>query len=712
MTYTRSIAGPMAGLGLSLVFALLLLGIQSAEFGMQSWQPGADGAAPISLRLPAFAVFRLHLGQPAELERRHVIIGRGDILEPNEDARLAAAYEANRRQNQLGWSIGVVLVSFVACLLLLMQMQRIPGLSKLWRTQATLLALTLVLAAGGKAFLLLTSLPAYYYPMPALVLLYAFLVGRRISLPLNLFTSTVFASLLGFDLSAFVVFFTIGQAGTWFLRQRKKRPILVQAGSIAGWFGAFALVVLMLVFAGAINVQDLLNPDYSAGLASVVGGVFSGLLAFALAEPVGWLTGRVSPAKLVELQDLDHPILKQIRDEAPGTWEHSRAAANLAEAAAAAIGADSLLVRVGAYVHDAGKALSPGYFIENQSALGITNPHDELEPEVSADCIFDHVREGMTLLRKHHVPEAIVEFAYTHHGTSLLEYFWVKNMRAGNPQDLKERAFHYPGMKPQSRETGILMIVDAVEAASRTIKEPAKHKFEGLVQKIVFTKLAQGQLDDSGLTLAQLKRVIVTLVDSLVNMYHARIEYPWQQTGDVSRVVPALAAPSSESQAAVAQPGQPPRSADEPNGAPPPPQRAEDDSPATSTQEEQTRTERTGTHRTVENAADAADPAEASPRRSRSGRIPRKRITTLTGIPTQPSDSQADGGDGTARPTPAPGPEQPESPVSKAEAPPPATSAEQHTGNDQQSVATLPRTSGSHEDHTVPAQVGTGGKEH
>lgn len=516
---------------MSLMFALVLLGIQSVEFWLDSWLPEEGRAAPITLRLPAFSVFRLHLGQPAELVQRTVIIGQGEVLEPNEDMRLAAAYEQIRRNNQVGWSLGMFLVNLVAALLLLAELRRNPGNGRLLKTQVVLVGLVLLFVAGAKGFLLLTSLPSYYYPMPAIVLLVAFLLNRREALAFNLFTATVYASLLGFDLSAIVVLFTTSYAGTLFIRERKKRRAIVQAGSLSGWFGALTLLVLMLVFAGTINVhREILNPDYSAVLAAVVCGVFSGVVAFLLVEPVGWLIGRVSPSKLIELQDLDHPILKQIRDESPGTWEHSRAAANLAEAAAAAIGADSLLVRVGAYVHDAGKSLNPGYFIENQTALGMTNPHNELEPEVSADCIFDHVREGTELLRKHRVPEAIVEFAYTHHGTSLLEYFWVKNMQAGNPKELKEKSFRYPGMRPRSRETGILMIVDAVEAASRTIKEPAKHKFESLVQRIVYTKLNQGQLDACGLTLADLKAVSTTLVDSLVNMYHARIEYPWQRT--------------------------------------------------------------------------------------------------------------------------------------------------------------------------------------
>jgi hypothetical protein len=528
---TRTLGGPTAGFVLSVAFSLALLAIQSAELALESWLPEEGQPAPITLRLPAYSVFRVHLGQPAELVRTQVIIGRGEVVEPTEEARLAAAYESVRRGSQVGWSLGMFLVTLVAALLLLAEMRRAPGASRLLRTQATMLSLVLAFAAGGKAFLLLTSLPTFYYPMPALVLVAAYVLGRRIALAVNLFSSVLFASLLGFDLAAMVVIFTTSYAATLLVRDRKRRRTVVFAGAMSGWSGALALLVLMLVFSGAINVhRDLLNPDYSAVLAAVVCGVVSGAAALGLVDLVGWLVGRVSPGKLVELQDLDHPILKQLRDDAPGTWEHSRAAANLAEAAAAAIGADSLLVRVGAYVHDAGKALNPEYFIENQSALEAPNPHDELAPEVSADCIFDHVREGAALLRKHHVPEAVVEFAYTHHGTGVLEYFWVKAMKAGNPKDLSEKTFRYPGMRPRTRETGILMLVDAVEAASRTIKDPSKQKLESLVQRIVFSKLAQGQLDECGLTASDLKSITTTLVESLVNMYHARIEYPWQQT--------------------------------------------------------------------------------------------------------------------------------------------------------------------------------------
>jgi len=203
--------------------------------------------------------------------------------------------------------------------------------------------------------------------------------------------------------------------------------------------------------------------------------------------------------------------------------------ANLAEAATNAIGGNALLARIGAYYHDIGKTSTPEYFIENQA--GGPNPHDEFTPLESATRIFRHVIDGTRLLRQEGVPEDVVEFCYSHHGTSLLEFFWHKNMAAGNPDELEERDFTYPGHKPTTQETGILMLVDAIEAAARTVDKPEKAKFQNLVQRIIFMKLIQGQLDDTGLKLSDLRIIANTLVDTLVNMYHARIKYPWQ-TGE------------------------------------------------------------------------------------------------------------------------------------------------------------------------------------
>jgi hypothetical protein len=160
---------------------------------------------------------------------------------------------------------------------------------------------------------------------------------------------------------------------------------------------------------------------------------------------------------------------------------------------------------------------------------GERSPHEELEPEVSADAIMTHVVLGTKILRDGRIPEPVVEFAYTHHGTQVVEFFWHKCKAAGNPRGLTQEYFRYPGMKPQTKETAILMLVDSIEAASRTIFPPEQKKFEEMIQRVVFMKLGSGQLDESGLTIEDLRIVTTRMSTTLVNLYHGRIKYPWQR---------------------------------------------------------------------------------------------------------------------------------------------------------------------------------------
>jgi putative nucleotidyltransferase with HDIG domain len=213
---------------------------------------------------------------------------------------------------------------------------------------------------------------------------------------------------------------------------------------------------------------------------------------------------------------------------------------------------------VGAYFHDLGKSSAPQYYIENLHA-GEASPHDSLDPDVSADAIFAHCTEGVRLGRGAGIPEPVLDFMHMHHGNGLLEYFWHKNQELGNPKQLSERHFRYPGLPPQTKETGILAICDAVEAASRTLKSPTERDLTGLVQRIVFGKLRLGQLDQSGLTSSDLKHLCNSLVDTLKNSFHVRIEYPWQKEEKAAQAAAAAAggdaakaavAPASEASAA------------------------------------------------------------------------------------------------------------------------------------------------------------------
>jgi putative nucleotidyltransferase with HDIG domain len=273
---------------------------------------------------------------------------------------------------------------------------------------------------------------------------------------------------------------------------------------------------------------ELGDPLTTGWLAAGVAGLVATAIAIGFLPAFQRLLGDIPLGALIELEDLSHPLLVQIAESSPGTWQHSLAMANMAQIAAYAIGADGRLVRVGAYYHDLGKSLQPKYFIENLSG-GEASPHDALPPPVSCDAIFAHVTEGVRVARRHGLHERVIDFMHMHHGDGLLEYFWVKCQEQGNPNHLVEADFRYPGIKPDSRETAILAICDAVEAASRTLRSPDAAAIEGLVQRIVYGKLHLGQLDDSGLTVADLRVISSSLMETIKHAHHGRIEYPWQR---------------------------------------------------------------------------------------------------------------------------------------------------------------------------------------
>ena len=232
--------------------------------------------------------------------------------------------------------------------------------------------------------------------------------------------------------------------------------------------------------------------------------------------------GLVSDVSLLELSDTNTKLLKELSNKAPGTFHHSLNVANLAEAAANEIGANSMLVRVGALYHDVGKMANPTYFTENQS--NNINSHDELDPKESAQIIINHVIIGIEIARKNNLPDRIIDFIRTHHGNSLVYYFYKKEKDArgvANPEDFK-----YPGPTPFSKETAILMMADSVEAASKSIKEPTSIKIEAYVEKIIDSQMEQGQFLNSDITFKEIQRIKKVLKKKLNNMYHLRVEYP------------------------------------------------------------------------------------------------------------------------------------------------------------------------------------------
>jgi putative nucleotidyltransferase with HDIG domain len=534
MLRTRVRAGAIAGLVMSMVFAGVLTLVQRSDTLVQEWAPKVGERTPVTLRVPYAPLIVKTSRTGVAYEHARIVIPRGTVLDDQIEAhRVALAFETNRRGGAQPARLAAVFGIFFTLFLLAATYLRRFGnaRTRLLRMQLGLFTAMTVLVVVAKALLLFTGLPEFWIPLATVPMWVALSFDRRTAFVVNVLLAFMASSLMLFDLPLLTVFITRGLASSLFFRNKKHPWQMVPAGLGGGIVACCLYAAIRTLFEGSYSAfEDVMDPLGSPLLGCVGGGVLAGFLGGALRRPAERVLGGVSRDRLIELTDLDQPLLRKMADEAPGSWEHARAMANLAEAAAAAINADSLLTRVGAYYHDLGKSIQPKYFVENLLP-GERSPHEELEPDVSADAIMAHVVQGAKILREGGIPEPVVEFAYTHHGTQTIEYFWHKCLERGNPKNLREELFRYPGMKPQTKETAILMLVDSIEAASRTIQPPDRQKFEEMIQRVVFTKLRSGQLDESGLTLEDVRTITSRMSDTLVNMYHGRIKYPWQREG-------------------------------------------------------------------------------------------------------------------------------------------------------------------------------------
>jgi putative nucleotidyltransferase with HDIG domain len=311
------------------------------------------------------------------------------------------------------------------------------------------------------------------------------------------------------------------------LRHVRTRTQLVQVASAAG------LAYFITTLATGLLSEQTWSLMLTDAFRFLLWGSLAGFVLTGLLPVVERCFSFVTDISLLELADGSHPLLQELVRRAPGTYTHSMTVATLAEASAEAIGANPLLVRVGSYFHDIGKMMKPHYFIENQAG---ENRHDALEPALSTLIIIGHVKDGLALAQQYHLPKPIMEFIASHHGTTLVEYFYREAMRmhesSGEQSGLGSRAadleacFRYPGPKPQSRELGVLMMADAVESSSRSLATPTPGSLRKLVHDLLMKRLLDGQFEESGLTLTELHVIEESLCKSLIALFHARIKYP------------------------------------------------------------------------------------------------------------------------------------------------------------------------------------------
>ncbi len=403
-----------------------------------------------------------------------------------------------------------LLLAVVACLMFFRKKCGLDNCNLLY------LSLLFTLIFSWSFFVINNGLCIFYIPFALIPMLATLLFSSlELSFLLTVAVSFSVAALYGGKLDIAVLFLVSGIFSSILVKETRRRMDVIRAGVAAGIIQS-VLFVLM----------EGLKLNGSCGIAALfINGLISGVIAIGILPVFEYLFKTVTNISLLELADFNQPLLRRMILEAPGTYHHSLVVGNLAEAACGAIDANALLARIGAYYHDIGKLSKPEYFSENQ--IPSFNKHDDLSPSMSKLVIMNHVKEGSELAEKYKLNPKLADFIRQHHGTSLVYYFYrraLEKFDASKPVD--EEGFRYPGPKPNSKETAVVMLADSVEAASRTIKEPTPANIEDLVYKIINNKFIDGQLDSCDLTLKDLEKISAEFIRILSGMYHSRINYP------------------------------------------------------------------------------------------------------------------------------------------------------------------------------------------
>jgi cyclic-di-AMP phosphodiesterase PgpH len=386
-----------------------------------------------------------------------------------------------------------------------------------------LIALLVVITVVAAKFILPAwPILIYAFPLPAVAMLVATLIDGRLAIVVGGLLGVLVGFVTGTSLEAATLGLATSVVAAGAVWRRERLQVFFVAGLLVALTEIGVVVAFQLAQRGE-DVRTLLM----IGAFCVVNGLLSAMLAIGATYVLGRLFGITTTMQLLELANPTQPLLRRLLMEAPGTYHHSIMVGNLGERAAEEVGADPLLVRVGAYYHDIGKLRRPYFFVENQA--GGENVHETLEPEVSADIVRAHVRDGVELCEQYGVPPAVRELIPQHHGTRLVSFFYDQAVEAAHATGQSApdpKRFTYPGPRPQSKEGAILMMADSVEAAARASRDHSAEAITALVEKLVMGRVAEGQLDDCDLTLRDVQRIKDAFRAILIGMYHPRIEYP------------------------------------------------------------------------------------------------------------------------------------------------------------------------------------------
>ncbi|MCK3684765.1 HDIG domain-containing metalloprotein [Maribellus sp. YY47] len=452
------------------------------------------------------------------------IILEGEVVDSNKFQlleSLKASYEKERGKNvnyymvSIGKSLLIVsLLALIFVFLLIYRRDIIEHMNKLLFLLMMITAMVLIANVIGS----LPTLHIYMVPFAILPIVVRTFFDSRTAI----FTLVISTLLIGFyapnNYEFILLQVSAGIVAVFSLNKMHRRVHLALA---ALW--VFLTYTTVFTALNLIHEGTFVLFNYSITQWFAISSVLI-MLVYILIYIFEKVFGFVSDVTLIELSDSNQPLLRKLSEEAPGTFQHSMQIANLAEEVILKIGGNPFLVRAGALYHDIGKIAKPTYFIENQ-AMGM-NPHDQLDHLKSAEVIIDHVHNGVKMAQKHKLPAPIVEFIATHHGTTKAKYFYLKHKEDHPEENVDEKKFIYPGPLPRSKEAAVVMLVDGIEAASRSMKEKTHANLKELIDRMIDQKIEDKQLDNSNLTFRDITTVKEVLLQKLLNIYHVRIEYP------------------------------------------------------------------------------------------------------------------------------------------------------------------------------------------
>lgn len=466
--------------------------------------------------------------EPTKILQGQVLVQEGQIIDREVFRQLELAGMTEQKDN-IRPMLGLLLFVAIIILLLFMVLAR-SKMNEVTKVRA--LTVTWVVTTISLTLMLLVNLLsdnfdvtiAFLFPTALASMIVRILFDERTAVYTTFLIGTSaglmmeggYASALQMDIALYILFG--GLAGVFLIGKGSDRNRLL-------WTSLSVAIVNALFICFYLLISQT---QYSMGevgfyiVTALLSGLLSGALTFGLMPFFETAFGLLSPIRLIELSNPNHPLLKKILTETPGTYHHSVMVANLADAACEEIGANGLLARVACYYHDIGKTIRPHYFIENQ--MNMMNPHDHLPPDKSRDIILSHTTEGAELLRKHKMPKEFIDVAMQHHGTSLLKFFYMKAKELNPHTD--EKSYRYEGPKPQTREIAVISVADSVEAAVRSMKEPTPEKIEKLVGAIIEDKVKDGQFNECDLTMKELVTIKRVMCETLNGIFHSRIEYP------------------------------------------------------------------------------------------------------------------------------------------------------------------------------------------